>query len=42
VIGAIPAVMSAVADALRPLGIHHLDMPATPERIWRAISRGDG
>jgi carbon-monoxide dehydrogenase large subunit len=37
VIGAIPAVLSAVADALRPLGISHIDMPATPERIWRAI-----
>jgi carbon-monoxide dehydrogenase large subunit len=42
VIGAIPAVMSAVADALRPLGLHHLDMPATPERIWRAIDRRGG
>ncbi len=37
VIGAIPAVISAVVDALRPLGIRHIDMPATPERIWRAI-----
>jgi carbon-monoxide dehydrogenase large subunit len=39
VIGAIPVMMSAVADALRPMGIHHIDMPATPERIWRAIQR---
>jgi carbon-monoxide dehydrogenase large subunit len=39
VIGAIPAVMSAVADALRPMGIRHIDMPATSERIWRAIQR---
>ncbi|OFZ96784.1 MAG: hypothetical protein A3H35_10720 [Betaproteobacteria bacterium RIFCSPLOWO2_02_FULL_62_17] len=37
VIGAIPAVIGAVVDALRPLGIRHIDMPATPERIWRAI-----
>jgi aerobic carbon-monoxide dehydrogenase large subunit len=37
VIGAIPAIVSAVADALRPLGIHHIDMPLTPERVWRVI-----
>lgn len=35
--GSLPAVMNAIADALRPLGITHLDMPATPERVWRAI-----
>jgi carbon-monoxide dehydrogenase large subunit len=33
-VGALPAVMSAVADAI---GIEHLDMPATPERVWRAL-----
>jgi len=36
-VGALPAVMSAVHDALAPLGIRHFDMPATPERLWRAI-----
>ena len=36
-VGALPAIMNAVADALAPLGIEHLDMPATPERVWRAI-----
>ncbi|MBI4182816.1 MAG: xanthine dehydrogenase family protein [Proteobacteria bacterium] len=36
-IGALPAVMSAVVDALSPLGIRHLDMPATPERVWRVV-----
>jgi aerobic carbon-monoxide dehydrogenase large subunit len=36
-IGAPPAVVNAVVDALAPLGIEHLDMPLTPERIWRAI-----
>jgi carbon-monoxide dehydrogenase large subunit len=36
-IGALPAAMSAIVDALRPLGVQHLDMPATPERVWRAI-----
>jgi aerobic carbon-monoxide dehydrogenase large subunit len=30
-------VISAVADALSPYGITHLDVPATPERIWHAI-----
>ncbi|MCX2727515.1 xanthine dehydrogenase family protein molybdopterin-binding subunit [Thermomicrobium sp. 4228-Ro] len=32
-----PALVNAVLDALRPLGIEHLDMPLTPERIWQAI-----
>ncbi|MBL8699153.1 MAG: xanthine dehydrogenase family protein [Alphaproteobacteria bacterium] len=36
-VGALPAVMNAVLDALAPLGVRHLDMPATSERIWRAI-----
>ena len=36
-VGALPAVMNAVADALRPLGIARIDMPASPETIWRAI-----
>jgi len=37
--GAPPAVISAVLDALRPLGIDHIDMPATPNRIWQAIHK---
>lgn len=36
-IAATPAVVNAVIDALAPLGIKHLDMPLTPERVWRAI-----
>jgi aerobic carbon-monoxide dehydrogenase large subunit len=36
-VGALPAVMLAVLDALRPLGVTALDMPATPERVWQAI-----
>ena len=36
-IGATPAVQSAVVDALAPWGVTHLDMPLTPERVWRAI-----
>ena len=37
-IGAPGAVMNAVIDALAPLGVTTLDMPATPEKIWRAIA----
>ena len=37
-IGAAPAVMNAVVDALwRAYKVRHIDMPATPERVWRAI-----
>lgn len=36
-IGSTPAVQSAVCDALAHLGVRHVDMPATPERVWRAI-----
>ncbi len=36
-IGATPAVQNAVVDALAHLGVRHLDMPLTPERVWRAI-----
>ena len=39
--GATPAVQSAVIDALAPYGVRHLDMPLTPERVWRALA-GDG
>jgi carbon-monoxide dehydrogenase large subunit len=35
--GAPPAVISAVLDALKPLGIDHIDMPATASRVWAAI-----
>lgn len=37
-VGALAAIMNAVVDALSPLGIAHIDMPATPEKVWRAIS----
>ncbi len=40
-VGALPVVISAVEDALSPLGIGDFAMPATPERVWRAI-RGAG
>ena len=35
--GAPPAVIGAIVDALRDLGIEHIDMPAQPERVWRAV-----
>ncbi len=37
-----PAVINAVVDALRPFGVDDIVMPATPERVWRAIQTGDG
>jgi carbon-monoxide dehydrogenase large subunit len=37
-IGATPAVQNAVVDALAHLGVTHIDMPLTPERVWRAIA----
>jgi len=37
-IGSTPAVHNAVVDALSHLGVRHLPMPATPERVWRAIN----
>ena len=36
-IGSTPAVQSAVVDALRHLGVRHIDIPCTPERVWRVI-----
>ena len=36
-VGALPVVMNAVLDALAPLGVRHLDMPASAERVWNAI-----
>ena len=40
-IGSTPCLMNAVADALRPLGIEHVDMPAKSESLWRLIQRAD-
>jgi carbon-monoxide dehydrogenase large subunit len=31
------AIRNAVLDALAPFGVDHIDMPCTPERVWRAI-----
>jgi aerobic carbon-monoxide dehydrogenase large subunit len=38
-VGAVPAMANAVLDALRPLGIHQLDFPYSPARIWQAIAK---
>src|SRR5260370_39677249 len=44
-VGSTPAIVNAVLDALKPLGVRHLDMPLRPEKVWRAVqagsSRGD-
>jgi carbon-monoxide dehydrogenase large subunit len=40
--GAVPTLANAVIDALRPLGIHRLDAPYSPARIWQAIARSGG
>jgi carbon-monoxide dehydrogenase large subunit len=38
-VGALAVMMNAINDALRPLGIRNLQMPATPDRVWRAIQQ---
>ena len=37
-IGSTPAIQNAVVDALSHLGVRHIDMPTTPERVWKAIA----
>jgi aerobic carbon-monoxide dehydrogenase large subunit len=41
-IGSTPAVQNAVIDAVSHLGVRHVDMPTTPERVWRAIQEAAG
>ena len=41
-IGSTPAVQNAVVDALSHLGVRHIDLPLTPERVWRAIQEAIG
>jgi carbon-monoxide dehydrogenase large subunit len=41
-IGVPPAVINAVIDALSPLGVTHIEMPATAEKVWRAIRAAQG
>lgn len=40
-IGATPAIVGAVVDALSPFGVRHLDMPIKPENVWRIISKAN-
>jgi carbon-monoxide dehydrogenase large subunit len=37
-IGATPAIVNAIVDALAPFGVKHLDMPVKPETVWRIIN----
>jgi carbon-monoxide dehydrogenase large subunit len=39
-IGSTPAVVNAVVDALTPFGVTHIDMPLTPQKIWRLCRAG--
>lgn len=41
-VGALAAIMNAITDALSPLGIAHIDMPATPNKVWKAIKEAGG
>jgi aerobic carbon-monoxide dehydrogenase large subunit len=41
-IASTPAVVNAIVDALSPLGIDHIDMPLTPQRVWQAIEERKG
>jgi aerobic carbon-monoxide dehydrogenase large subunit len=41
-IASTPAVVNAIIDALRPLGVNDVTMPCTPERVWRAIQSANG
>lgn len=40
--GALAAVVSGIVDGLKPYGITHIGMPATPYRIWQAIEKAKG
>jgi len=41
-IGSVLAVQNAVIDAVSHLGVRHIDLPLTPERVWRAIKEATG
>ena len=40
-VGAMPALMNAIMDALSKVGVNQLDMPASPDRIWRSIQEAN-
>jgi aerobic carbon-monoxide dehydrogenase large subunit len=39
-VGSPPCIINAIVDALKPYGVRHIDMPATPGRVWEAIQKG--
>ncbi len=41
-VGSMVATINAICDALAPLGVHHIEMPATPARVWAAIQAAKG
>ena len=41
-IAATPTIANAVMDALAPLGVRHIDMPLTPEKIWQRHKKNQG
>jgi carbon-monoxide dehydrogenase large subunit len=41
-VGAVPAVQNAVVDAVSYLGVRHIDIPLTPQRVWEAVRRAPG
>ncbi|HLK00144.1 MAG TPA: molybdopterin cofactor-binding domain-containing protein, partial [Streptosporangiaceae bacterium] len=41
-IASTPAVVNAIIDALRPLGVTDVEMPCTPQRVWRALQAASG
>ena len=41
-IASTPAIVNGIVDALRHLGVHHIEMPCTPQRVWRAIQEARG
>jgi carbon-monoxide dehydrogenase large subunit len=41
-IAATVAVVNAVMDALAPMGVRHLDMPLTPQKVWQAMQAAQG
>ena len=39
-IAASPAIVNSVVDALSPFGVRHIDMPLTPEKVWKLVQEG--
>ena len=41
-LGGLPVVINAIVDALSEYGVRHVEMPATPQRIWQTIAEANG